>query len=56
MIAVLAALGTGTSHRRDGAGLLLGPAAYVLVLFAVRELTLADVTNIREIVARRVAG
>lgn len=57
MIAVLAALGTGiVAPAVMALGLLLGPAAYVLALFAVRELTLADVTNIREIVARRVAG
>jgi hypothetical protein len=57
MVGVLAAIGTGNVPvGLMLVGLVLGPAAYVLTLFAVREVTLADVSNLREIVARRAAG
>lgn len=57
MVGVLAALGTGVVPvGLMLAGAVLGPAAYLLTLFAVREVSLADVANLRGIVARRVAG
>lgn len=57
MVGALAALGTGdVPLGLILVGAVLGPAAYVLTLFVVREVTLADVASLRGIVARRVAG
>jgi O-antigen/teichoic acid export membrane protein len=57
MVGALAALGTGhVSLPLMAAGVLVGPVAYIAALFAVRELTLADVSNLRSVVARRVAA
>jgi O-antigen/teichoic acid export membrane protein len=57
MVAALAALGTGkVPAALMAAGLVVGPVTYVAALFAVRELRLSDVANLRSVVARRVAA
>jgi O-antigen/teichoic acid export membrane protein len=54
MVGALAALGTGqVSAPLMAAGVIVGPAAYVIALFVVRELTFADVANLRAALARR---
>jgi O-antigen/teichoic acid export membrane protein len=56
MVGALALLGTGhVSFALMAAGLVVGPVVYIAALFAVRELTLDDLANLRGIVARRVA-
>jgi O-antigen/teichoic acid export membrane protein len=57
MVAALAALGTGhVQPPLMAAGLLIGPAAYIATLFAVRELTLRDVADLRSLVSRRTSA
>jgi O-antigen/teichoic acid export membrane protein len=57
MVGVLVALGTGVvAPGLMAVGLVVAPAAYVLTLFAVREVTPADVAKLRGIIARRVAS
>ena len=57
MVGSLALLGSGrVPLPLMLAGLVVGPAAYVVALFAVRELTLRDIANLRSAVARRVAA
>jgi O-antigen/teichoic acid export membrane protein len=57
MVGVLALLGTGVvSVPLMLAGAVLGPAAYVAALFALRELTASDVAVMRRVVSRRAAA
>jgi O-antigen/teichoic acid export membrane protein len=54
MVGVLAALGTGVVPvPLLLVGAVAGPLAYVIVLFALRELTSEDVATLRGIIARR---
>jgi O-antigen/teichoic acid export membrane protein len=56
MVGVLALLGTGVvSVPLMLAGAVLGPAVYVVALFALRELTASDVAVMRRVVSRRAA-
>jgi O-antigen/teichoic acid export membrane protein len=57
MVGVLALLGTGVvSAPVMLAGAVLGPAAYVAALFALRELTASDVAVVRRVISRRAAA
>jgi O-antigen/teichoic acid export membrane protein len=57
MIGALALVGTGqVPGGLMVVGLFVGPLTYVAALFAVRELTLGDVVNLRGVVLRRVAA
>jgi O-antigen/teichoic acid export membrane protein len=56
MVGVLALIGTGVvAAPLMLAGAVAGPLAYVAALFALRELTPADVVFVRRLVARRAA-
>jgi O-antigen/teichoic acid export membrane protein len=57
MVGVLALLGTGVvSVPLMLAGAVLGPAAYIAALFALRELTASDVAVIRRVISRQIAA
>jgi O-antigen/teichoic acid export membrane protein len=54
MVGALAALGTGkVAWPLMLAGVIVGPAAYLAVLFATREVSLGDVTILRRMIASR---
>jgi O-antigen/teichoic acid export membrane protein len=57
MVGSLALLGTGrVPVGLMAAGLVVGPAVYIMALFAVRELTPRDIANLRGVLARRVGA